>query len=283
MPFVPSLELVGRAAREGYAIPSFCVWNAEMIELVLRVAAELRAPVMLMHGPAEQGLMRPAAYATTAWALAARYDVPAALHLDHGDSVPLAEECLKAGYTSLMLDYSARPFVENVAALQQVTAMAHPKDVSVEGELGTIGRADNIIREMGHTSTLTDPQDAQRYVTETGVDMLAVSIGNAHGHYAALPRFEFGLLAELHAAVPVPLVLHGGSGTPEADLQRAISLGIAKVNIASDLVRALRESVRAQWQEERNLWLPMALAEGMRAVAPVVERWIRIVGAAGRA
>jgi ketose-bisphosphate aldolase len=197
--------------------------------------------------------------------------------------VPLAEECLKAGYTSLMLDYSAKPYAENVAALRQVVAMAHPKGVSVEGELGTIGRADNIIQEASHSSTLTDPRDAQHYVAESGVDMLAVSIGNAHGHYSALPRFEFGLLAELHAALPVPLVLHGGSGTPEADLQRAISLGVAKVNIASDLVRALRESVRAQWQAERNLWLPMALAEGMQAVAPVVARWIRLVGAAGKA
>lgn len=282
MPLLPMLELLDRAAAERYAVPSFCVWNAETMVTVLRVAEALRAPVILMSGPGEFPLTAPADLAGVARHVIRRFAVPAALHLDHGNSLEQVEECLQSGYTSVMLDFSMRPYEENVAALRRTAELAHPRAITVEGELGHVGRADTITLEGDAISTLTEPGEAASYVAETGVDVLAVSIGNAHGQYTKLPTLDFARLAEIRAAVSLPLVLHGGSGTPEEDLQRAISLGIAKVNVATELIAAVRESLLAQWQAGRNLWVPAAQAAAMDAMAVVVEKWIRRTGAAGR-
>jgi tagatose 1,6-diphosphate aldolase GatY/KbaY len=283
MKFVPMMQLLRRAVSEGYAVPSFCVWNAESIEVVLRAAAKLKGPVILMNGPGEFGLLSPRDLGSVAHALAERFDVPAALHLDHGNSMVMVEDCLAAKYTSVMLDYSTRPWAENAEALRQVVALAHPQGVTVEGELGVIGQVDQATVEGGEQSTLTDPDMAAAFVGETGIDALAVSIGNAHGFYTKLPRLDFERLAKLKAATRIPLVLHGGSGTPEADLRRAISLGIAKVNVATEAIAAVRQSLLEQWSAGKNLWAPIAQAVAMQAMAKVVEKWLYMTQAAGRA
>ena len=277
------LDLLSRAAADGYAVPSFCVWNAETVIAVLGVAADLRAPVILMNGPGEFCSLGPVDLAAIIREVSGRFAVPAALHLDHGDTIEVVEECLRAGYTSVMLDFSTRPYAENVAAMRQVVTLALPHGVTVEGELGHVGQADTITTEGGGDSTLTDPAEAGRFVLETGVDALAVSIGNAHGRYPKLPALDFQRLGEIQSATSVPLVLHGGSGTPEKELQRMVSLGIAKVNVATELMAAVRGSLLAQWQGGRNLWLPAAQAEAMTEMIPIVEKWVRCTGAAGRA
>ena len=275
-------ELFGDALRRGYAVPSFCIWNAETANTVLRVAQKCRAPVMLMTGPGEL-LLSYGALADTARALAARYDVPAALLLDHGNSIEAVEACLAAGFTSVMLDYSTRPLDENVAALKQVVALARPRGVTVEGEIGAVGRVDEMTGEgKGHTA-LTDPDQARAYVEATHVDCLAISFGNLHGNYKLPPKFDFDLLAKLRDAAGVPLVLHGGSGTPPDQLARAISLGIAKVNVASELNKALRETLVERWSAGEKLWVPSALHEGMDAFAAAVEKWIHLTSAEGKA
>ncbi len=276
-------KLLWPAYREGYAVPSFCVWSAETVELVLRTASRLKAPVIMMSGPWEFALLAPRDLAAVALALSPRFDIQAALHLDHGDSLERARECLEAGYTSVMLDFSSRPLEENIAALRKVVEMAHPRGVTVEGELGTVGRADQISVEGTEESTLTDPTLAARFVKESGVDALAVSIGNAHGNYPQLPHLDFDRLAKLRAATSVPLVLHGGSGTPEQDLRRAISLGMAKVNVATEIMTAIRESLLGDWQSGKNLWVPHAQAAAMKEAEKVLEKWIHLTGAAGRA
>ncbi len=280
--FVAMAELLHDALRRGYAVPSFCIWNAETADAVLRVAEKCRAPVILMTGPGEL-LLSYGALADTARALAARYDVPAALLLDHGNSIEAVEACLAAGFTSVMLDYSTKPFDENVAALQQVVALARPRGVTVEGEIGAVGRVDEVTGEgKGHTA-LTDPDEARAYAAATGVDCLAVSFGNLHGNYKLPPKFDFELLAKLRDAAGVPLVLHGGSGTPPDDLRRAIALGIAKVNVASELNRALREALVKRWAAGEKLWVPSALHEAMAAFAATTEKWIHLTAAAGKA
>jgi tagatose 1,6-diphosphate aldolase GatY/KbaY len=283
MKFVPMAQLLRRAASEGYAVPSFCAWNAESMEVVLRTAAKLRAPVILMNGPGEFDLLAPRDMGAVAHALAKRFDVPAALHLDHGNSLEQVEACLAADYTSVMLDYSTRSFTENVDALRRVVDLAHPRGVTVEGELGVIGKVDQTTTEGGSKSTLTDPDLAAAFVEETGIDALAVSIGNAHGLYTKLPQFDFERLAELAAATRISLVLHGGSGTPEADLRRAIKLGITKVNLATEAINAVRESLMEQWNAGTNLWAPIAQAVAMQAMTKVVEKWFHLTDAAGRA
>lgn len=283
MKFVPMAELLQDAASEGYAVPAFCVWNAETMETVLRLAEKLKAPVIMMSGPSEFAVLKPADMGAVARTLARRFEVRAALHLDHGDSLELVEACLTAGYTSVMLDYSNRPLQENTEAMRRVVAMAHPLNVTVEGELGVIGKVDQTSAEGGGASTLTDPEVAAAFVKATAIDALAVSIGNAHGMYTTLPHLDFDRLAKIHAAVPVPLVLHGGSGTGGEALRRATSLGIAKVNVASELVIAIRQSLLDQWEASENLWVPLADAASIKALAPVVEKWLHLTGAAGRA
>ncbi len=283
MSFVPMIELVGKAYREGYAVPAFCAWNAEAMEAILATAERLRAPVILMSGPGEFPVMAPATMAGVAYAVKSRYSVPAALHLDHGDSLEMVRQCIEACYTSVMLDFSARPFEENAGALRRVGEMARPRGITVEGEIGKIGKADETTGEGAAQSAYTDPAEAARYVRETGVDLLAVSVGNKHGFYRGDPHLEFDLLAKLHTAVSVPLVMHGGTGIPEKDIRKSVELGIAKVNVASELVHGVRSSLTAQWQEGRNLWTPVAFGEALKIIGPVVEKWLRITGAAGKA
>jgi len=283
MQFVPMSELLRDAAEGGYAVPSFCVWSAEMMKVVLTTAERLKAPVILMNGPMEFRLLMPLEHGAVAHALAPLFSARAALHLDHGDSLERAEEAIRAGYTSVMLDFSTRPVEENIAAMKRVVEMARPHGITVEGEIGVVGKVDDVTQEGGEEAGLTGADEAADYVARTGVDALAVAIGNAHGLYTKLPKLDFERLALLREAAGVPLVLHGGSGTPEEDLKRAISLGIVKVNIASDLNAAFREALMEQWREGVNLWSPSAEAVAMESVVKVVERWIRLTGADGKA
>jgi len=276
-------ELLADARARGYAVPSFCAWNAESMEAVLGAAEELRAPVIVMNGPGEFPVLEPSLMGAVAHTVAKRFSIPAALHLDHGDSPEVVTACLDAGYTSVMLDYSSRPFAENAAALREVVKQARPRGVTVEGELGHVGKADTMTVEGSGDSTLTEPGEAVAYVEQTGVDALAVSIGNAHGQYTKLPVFDFKRLEQIRAAVDVPLVLHGGSGTPDADLQRAIALGMAKINVATELTLALREGLAEEIGAAKKRWFPMSLGDAGKRLAPVAEKWIRRTGAAGKA
>ncbi|MCX5683711.1 MAG: class II fructose-bisphosphate aldolase, partial [Planctomycetota bacterium] len=198
MKFIPAKQLIHDAFKHGYAVPAFTAWNAESADAILRVAAACRAPVLLMAGPAEFMLMPPALLADVVRCAAVRYDVPAALHLDHGDSPECVEACIAAGFTSVMLDYSNRPVAENAEALRQVAAKARPRGITVEGELGAVG----FVRDVGggegaKVSSLTDSAEAKAYVETSGVDMLAVSFGNVHGLYTKRPQFDFDRLAAI--------------------------------------------------------------------------------------
>ncbi|HEY5910263.1 MAG TPA: class II fructose-bisphosphate aldolase, partial [Verrucomicrobiae bacterium] len=181
------------------------------------------------------------------------------------------------------LDYSTRPFAENVAGMKQVVSMARAHGVTVEGEMGSVGKVDGATPEGGEWSTLTDPAEAARFVELTGVDALAVSIGNAHGIYTKLPIFDFDRLEKIRQDVRIPLVLHGGSGTQPEYIKRAVSLGMAKINIASELCKAFRDTYAEQHRGGKTGWLPTVLGAARPALAKVVERWINLAGAAGKA
>lgn len=283
-PLRPMSELLREARRGSYAVPGFCVWNAETMAAVLAVAQAERAPAILMCGPAEFSLLSPRLLADVARQLARQIDVPVVLHLDHGDSLARCRECLEAGFSSVMIDASMRPLAANVAMTRQVIEWARPFGASVEGEVGVLGRVDSSTVEGGSPADLTDPAEAVAFVEQTGVDAVAVAIGNAHGIYPGRPQFDFARLEEIAARVSVPLVLHGGSGTPETDLQRAIRTGICKVNVASELVRAFWQALQQAWTDAaRPPWPPVAEREAMAGIQTVVRRWLRCTGAAGRA
>ncbi len=283
MKLLPMIELIQDAEQRGYAVCSFCAWSIESMKTILDTAQEMRAPVILMNGWAEFPIISPEVFSAAAHTLIQHYTVPASLHLDHGQSIEQVKDCLFAGYTSIMLDFSDRPFDENVRAMKDVVALSHPLGVTVEGELGAVGRVGGTTSEGTDRAALTDPEDAAAFVRTSGIDLLAVSIGNAHGMYTKLPKLDFELLERIHAEARIPLVLHGGSGTPQEDLKKAIERGIRKINVASELVNAVRESLAAQWDEGRNMWISLAYVPAMESMAKVLRKWLQKSGAAGRA
>ena len=284
MALAGTAKMLRRAHRKGYAVPGFCVWNAETIRTILQVATEQNAPVILMSGPGEFPLLPPSVLGRIARAEAGPLDIPVAVHLDHGDSLQMVAGCLDAGFTSVMLDASDHPFAENVKLTGRATEMARQTGADSEGEIGAMGRADDSSTEGAGQEMLTDPQEAAQFVAATGIDALAISIGNKHGIYPGLLELDFARLEQISAEVEVPLVLHGGSGTPDDDIQQAISLGIAKVNVASELMRAFATEWERQLSElEETPWVPLVMTETLGAIAAVARRWLDVTGASGQA
>lgn len=238
---VPFPQLLAEARAHGYAVGYFEAWDIYSLEAVAEAAEAENAPVILgiggvMMAPewfAAGGLERLAA---AGLATAQMTRVPAAFILNEVATFDQITRGIRAGFNAVMLDSSGLPYAEHVRLTRQVVAAAHPAGVAVEAELGAL--PDGSGELGGETGRLTDPDEAARFVAETGVDALAVSVGNVHILLDGQSSFDRPRLAALHAAVPVPLVLHGGSGFPEAAIPDALALGVAKVNFGSALKRA---------------------------------------------
>lgn len=236
-------NLLTPAIENGYAVGSFNVASLEMIESVILAAAQTGSTVIVSTSSAEARYLSPEIVQPIVKTLSDRHGVTCALHLDHGDSFALAMRCIRAGYTSVMFDGSHFALEENIRLTRQVVEAAHAVGVSVEGEVGRIGGVEDDLVVDEADANLTDIAEATRFVQETNVDALAVAVGNAHGFYVSEPKLDFERIAAIRASTGVPIVLHGGTGIPVADVQRAIGLGMAKVNIASRVRRAFMTAV----------------------------------------
>lgn len=270
---VPLLE---QCRENGYAVGAFNFCNLESAQAIVEVANELRLPVILITGPWEIPLLGVRALAGIAESVAEESDVPVCLHLDHGNSVELAAECIEAGFPSVMIDASHLPFDENVRMTRTVVEMAHAAGVTVEGELGAVGMVGDLTVEGHASATLTDPKMAAEFVERTGVDALACAIGNAHGIYPQRPELDFERLEAIQRAVgETVVVLHGGSGTHPDQLRRAVAIGIAKVNVATELSKAYMDAIReADRSKDGKAWWAHALVDAKAAMKPVVARWM---------
>ena len=255
-----------------------------MIRTILETCEALRCPAILMGLPGPDlegngwyyisGLAR---------AVADRHQIPVVLHLDHASHLDQIKRGVDLGFTSVMIDGSSLPFAENVSLTRAAVEIAHPRGVSVEAELGHVGGAD--LEETQHAeSVLTESEEVRRFVAETGVDALAVSIGTSHGVYRSLPNLNIGRLAEIRAACDVPLVLHGGSGTPDDQIREAVRHGITKLNIYADnriaMCRGLHLSSKSQTRIDplpRDLFGPIR-----QQMAEVVREKIRLLSAENR-
>ncbi len=277
------VPLLQEARDRHYAVGAFNYCNFESAQAIVETASELRAPVILITGPWELPLLGARTLATIAESVAAQTDVPVCLHLDHGDSIEMARECIEAGFPSVMIDVSHLPFEENVRITRTVTEMAHSCGVTVEGELGAVGMVDDSTVEGHAEASLTEPDRAAEFVELTGVDALACAIGNAHGIYPQRPVLDFERLQAIQEAVgDTVLVLHGGSGTHPDQLHKAIEIGIAKVNVATELSRAYVNAIcEAQASKNGKAWWAHALVDAKGALKPVVERWMRQIGCVG--
>jgi len=227
-------KLLRPARAEKYAIAAFECWNSANIYGLAAAAEKCGTPIIFQASPAEYELMGgPEIMSRIVKLYVEKTGITAALHLDHGTTLAQVEECIDAGFTSVMLDASALPLAENLALSRQAAEMAHRHQVSVEAELGHVGGSaeGGIVAE----STLTDPDEAAYFVRETGIDCLAVAVGTVHGEYRGTPHIRLERLRQIADRVGCPLVLHGGSGTPPELLRQAIGLGIAKINICTDI------------------------------------------------
>ncbi|HIS05957.1 MAG TPA: class II aldolase [Candidatus Fimenecus stercoravium] len=248
MSLVTMQELLDDAEQNGRAVGAFSVGNMEMVMGAVRAAEELQTPIILQI--AEVRLPNSPLHLMGPMMLAAAKNasVDIAVHLDHGLRPETVHKALELGFTSVMFDGSQLPLQENIDIVKNVVNLAGDYGATVEAELGVVGGNEG--EGKAHQILCTDPDDAVRFCDETGVDALAVAIGNAHGNYPRLPELRFDVLEAIHKAVSVPLVLHGGTGITPEMFRKCIQLGVRKINIATASFDALARSAKAYCDEK---------------------------------
>ena len=260
-----SVLTAAKAGRYGIVAPDFLTLNAARV--FVQTADALKTPILLSFAQGHAGLisLEEAALVGKYWAEKAA--VPIVLHLDHGQDFDFLQRAIALGFTSVMLDASMKDMDENIRLTKEVVAYAHTKGVSVEAEIGHVGGASEGIEGAISESVYTTVAEAVTFAEATGVDSLAVSIGTSHGVYARnrAPELNFERLRELSAAVPVPLVLHGGSGTGDENLRRAVREGITKLNVYTDFLVGAMKEIKAVGTDSL-VDLQKASDEGMRRV-----------------
>lgn len=232
MPLVKVSDILHKADQEGYAVTAFDCFNYETINLVIETAKELKTPTIVMVYPEMTEYIPVETFAAITKTLAEKSPYPVGLMLDHGASFELAMRCLRAGFTSLMVDFSSLDFEENVAQTKRVVDAAHAMGVDVEAELGHVGDASRL-EDFADDSGYTDPDLAREFVERTGCDVLAIAFGSAHGNYVREPKLDMDRLKAVKAKVSIPVVLHGGTGIPDAQIKESVRLGIRKLNVGT--------------------------------------------------
>jgi len=265
------------ARKQKRAVGAFTVWNLESVQAVVGAAEKLDQPVILQIGPIEADHAGLEDLSHIAIYHAGRAKVPAAVHLDHGDSFERVMQCINCGFTSVMYDVSHLSFEDNVAVTKDIVRIAHGAGVTVEGELGRIGGEEAGINVTSCDAHLTDPAEAVRFVAETGIDALAVAVGTVHGFYQEEPNIRLELLRQIAEKVSVPLVLHGGSGIPAETIIKTIALGIAKINICTEVVVAFSDTFVTEQGEAGFAYnVPGVFTKPRVAGQKVVERKISL-------
>ncbi|MCL1795025.1 MAG: class II fructose-bisphosphate aldolase [Oscillospiraceae bacterium] len=251
MGLVTMKSILTEAKKRRYAAGAFTFGSLDSAYAIIDAANSANMPVILQAGPLECDYAGIFELAEIARFAQRRAKTPVALNLDHGDTIELAKQAIEAGFTSVMIDASKFEYEENVKITKEVVKMAAPAGVSVEAELGRIGGAEGLIDVSDAESTQTDPDEAAEFAAKTKIDALAVAIGTGHGFYKKAPVLNIGRLKQIAAKTEVPLVLHGGSGTPEDQVLESINCGIAKVNICTEFLAAMGKAF-AECQTAEN-------------------------------
>jgi fructose-bisphosphate aldolase class II len=277
MPLQSMVPMLKQAQAEGYAVGLFDAHNIEGMIAILEAATEQRSPVIIAPFFVPR---RPAAAFIRE--LAADSPVPIAIELDHGRDFQAVMECIRAGFTDVMIDASALPYDDNVALTRKVEEVAHAVGLGVEAEIGHVGRGVDYADLDARRAALTQPDEAVRFAAETGVDILAVAIGSAHGMYKGTPELDLERLRQIRAALDVPLVLHGGSGLSDDDFRAAIAEGICKVNIYTNMALAAVAALRQRLDDPAISYMPLQRA-AQQAIKQVVVHCMEVFGSVGRA
>lgn len=235
-------DLLADAEKGNYAVGSFSVANMEMVLGVIKAAEELSAPIILQIAEVRLKQSPLEIIGPLMVAAAENTDIPVAVHFDHGKTLEKIEEALDIGFTSVMFDGSHLPLDENIAMTKKVIAMAEDYDAAVEAEIGCVGGSEDGSEDIAINCTKLE--DAVKFENETGVDALAIAIGNAHGNYKSTPKLRFDILEQVDNATDTPLVLHGGTGISPEDFVKCSKTGIRKINIATATFDSVENSVR---------------------------------------
>lgn len=239
-----------KAAQEGkYAVTAFDTFNYETINWVINAGRELKTPTIVMLVDEMADYIPAETFAAIVRTLAGRSEYPVGMMLDHGHSFSYAMECLKAGFTSIMVDFSAYGFEENVAMTKEVVKVAHAMGVDVEAELGHVGNAGNL-EDFTDDSGYTSPDLAKKFVEMTECDVLAIAFGSAHGNYVKEPKLDMDRLDAIRKVVDIPLVLHGGTGIPDGQIKEAIRRGICKLNVGTGYDQAVYHGLKYNMDNE---------------------------------
>lgn len=280
---VTSKELLQDAYKNHYAVGAFNVENMEMVMAVVKAAEETRSPIIMQTTPGTIKYAGIDLYFANIETAAKRASVPVACHLDHGNSIEIAAQAFKTGYTSIMIDGSKLPFEENIALTSSVVKFCHAGNIPVEAELGRVGgKEDDLIN--ADINPYTDPDEAKEFVERTNCDSLAVGVGTAHGIYKGIPQINFDVLKKIHALVDIPLVLHGTSGVPDEQVIECLKHGIAKVNYATDLRIAYTNGIKRFLNGNPGGFDPKKYgAYGIDDVKNYVARKMQVIGSCNKA
>lgn len=272
-------DIIQKAEEGGYCVPAFNVYNIETVMGVIDAAQELNAPVIMQLYPRLVNQQVGYYIAPVVLAAAQKASVPVCLHLDHAAGTEEVHKSLRWGFTGIMQDGSALPFEDNVALTRSAVELCSLLGVGVEGEIGHVGSAADESMDA-----FTDPDEAARFVEQTGVCCLAVLVGNAHGHYKKTPNLDIARIRDIRKACGVPLVLHGGTGIPDEQVRQAVAAGIRKMNIGTDVCCAFTEGTKAAVNDpNHHLAIDVFMKGAIQAVKELAVSKILLTGADGKA
>jgi fructose-bisphosphate aldolase class II len=284
MPLVSMTEFLPKAKAGKYAVGQFNMNNLEFAQAITDAAIEEKSP--FIFGVSEGALKYMGIEYTVAIARAAaeKSGLPIALHLDHGSTFEVAMKCIRAGFSSVMFDGSHHPYEENIQITKEVVKAAHAMGVSVEGELGTIGGVEDDISVDEANAALAKPEEAIRFYEETGVDCVAIAVGTAHGMYKGEVKIHYDIIKAVASKIPVPIVLHGGSGVPDEMIREAIQAGVGKINVNTENQVACTEAIREVLAKDGKVYDPRKyLMPARNAMKEVVKEKIRLFGSTNQA
>ncbi|MBW7455591.1 class II fructose-1,6-bisphosphate aldolase [Paenibacillus sepulcri] len=284
MPLVSMNEFLPKAKANKFAVGQFNMNNLEFAQAIVEAAMEEKSP--FIYGVSEGALKYMGIEFTVAIAQAAakQSGLPIALHLDHGSSFEVAMKCIRAGFSSVMFDGSHYGLEENIELTKQVVKAARAMGVSVEGELGTIGGVEDDLSVDEADATMAKPEEAIRFYEETGVDCLAIAVGTAHGMYKGEPKIHYDIIQKVADAIPVPVVLHGGSGVPDEAIRLSIAAGVGKINVNTENQVACTNAIREALSASASVIDPRKyLTPARNAMKAVVQEKIRLFGSSNQA
>jgi ketose-bisphosphate aldolase len=270
---VNSKKMLETANRSNYAIPSPDFCNLNMLRSYIEVAEKMNQPIIVAYSESMTSLLSLEDAYKIGQYYAKKASVPVALHIDHGKTFDFIKKAIDLGFTSVMIDASTDSFDDNVRKTKAVVEYAHPKNVTVEAEIGHVGSGLNYEGELGGDSIYTEVDDLINFVEQTGIDSVAVSVGTAHGIYKGTPKINFERLIELKNAVDIPLVLHGGSSSGDDNLRRCAEIGISKVNIYTDLIVAAANAIKTIDAKDYNVYMKAA----DEAFKKILEHYYRVL------